>query len=230
MSLPDPVTQALRAQLRARQHALSARAGHVGWKIARSMPGVEEHLGPEGIVFGYLLSTSVLESGQQCRTAAAPTLFAETELALTLGRDVDPTADAAVCSQALAGVAVAVEIVDDAQPPGGHMHEIIAENVFHRAVAFGPTRPIAALSLQAFGHIAINGAVQAVGRIPEHPAESIMRIVRLLAAVGQRLRAGDRIITGSITHVPIQIGDEAVAEIRGLGAAAIRLAAEKPSN
>jgi 2-keto-4-pentenoate hydratase len=46
-------------------------------------------------------------------------------------------------------------------------------------------------------------------------------MARLLAAVGHQLRAGGRLITGSITHVPIQNGDVAVAGIESLGTAEV---------
>ena len=172
VKLPEPIAQALLAQLDNRRRVLSGKAGHVGWKIAKSMPGVADHLGPDGAVFGYLTSTSMLQSGQQYRTHAVPSLRAETELAVTLGCDVDPIADPATCRDAIAGVAVALEIVDVAQPPGGDMHDIIAKNVFHRAVAFGPVHPLAALPVQATANITVNGAVRQVGRLDADPAQS----------------------------------------------------------
>jgi 2-keto-4-pentenoate hydratase len=230
MDLPDPVAHALRAQMDARRRALSAGVSRVGWKVARDMPGVAEHLGSDGIVFGYLVSASVLESGQRYRTHVVPTLCAETELALTFGHDVDPMADLATCRDAIAGVAVALEIVDVAQPPGGDMHDIIVENVFHRVVAFGQTCPLAALPTWATANMTINGSVRQVGQLHGDAAQSVLVMARLLAAVGQRLRAGDRLITGSITHVPIRNGDAATAAIDGLGTADISVGAETPSN
>jgi 2-keto-4-pentenoate hydratase len=47
----------------------------------------------------------------------------------------------------------------------------------------------------------------------------------VLAAVGERLRAGDRIITGLVVQVPIRPGDEVAAELDGLGAAHLTIAA-----
>lgn len=40
---------------------------------------------------------------------------------------------------------------------------------------------------------------------------------RFLGAIGERLRAGDRIITGSIVQVAIQQGSEVMADLAGLG-------------
>lgn len=226
MDLHSPVARSLKSQADVRRRALTHGAAHVGWKVAKDMPGVDEHLGPGSMVFGYLISTTVLPSGERYRTRPVETLRAETELALTLRRDIDPTADAAGCAEAISGIAVAVEIVDVAQPPGGDMHEIIAENVFHRAVAFGPTYPVTFLANRAPARITVNGSVREAGAIGLHLGEPLADMARLLTAIGEHLRAGDRVITGSITHVPVQIGDTVVAQIDGLGTAAISIAAE----
>ena len=220
------VARSLMSQANARRQALTEGAAHVGWKVAKDMPGVDEHWGPGSIVFGYLTSTSVLPSGEQYRTCAVETLHAETELAVTLGRDIDPTADAAECTDAIAGFAVAIEIVDVAKPPGGGMHEIIAENVFHRAVAFGPTHPVTSIADRVPARIAINGAVRETGTVGFRCGPLLVAMARLLTVIGEQLRAGDRVITGSINHVPIQIGDVATAEIDGLGSATISIVSD----
>jgi 2-keto-4-pentenoate hydratase len=43
------------------------------------------------------------------------------------------------------------------------------------------------------------------------------QVARVLAAVGERLEDGDRVITGSVVQVPIGRGDEVVADARPLG-------------
>ena len=44
-----------------------------------------------------------------------------------------------------------------------------------------------------------------------------------LEAVGEKLRAGDRIITGSLTHVPVRAGDAIEISIAPLGSLAIQI-------
>jgi 2-keto-4-pentenoate hydratase len=51
-------------------------------------------------------------------------------------------------------------------------------------------------------------------------AELVLAAARLLGSVGERLQAGDRLITGSIVQVPIQHGDEVIADLGPLGRAA----------
>jgi len=46
-------------------------------------------------------------------------------------------------------------------------------------------------------------------------------VARLLGAVGERLRAGDLILSGSVTQVGVAAGDKVRAEIDGLGSVAL---------
>jgi 2-keto-4-pentenoate hydratase len=45
-------------------------------------------------------------------------------------------------------------------------------------------------------------------------------VAELLGAVGERLQADDRLITGSVVRIPIEPGDEVVADLGPLGRAA----------
>ena len=56
------------------------------------------------------------------------------------------------------------------------------------------------------------------------PDRTVAAIARLLAAVGERLEPGDRILAGSSCHVPVAPGEEVVAEIDALGAVAVTIA------
>jgi 2-keto-4-pentenoate hydratase len=45
----------------------------------------------------------------------------------------------------------------------------------------------------------------------------VQAAARIVAAVGERLQAGDRIITGSVVQVGLEPGDEVIAELGALG-------------
>jgi 2-keto-4-pentenoate hydratase len=51
----------------------------------------------------------------------------------------------------------------------------------------------------------------------------LLATARQLEAVDERLRAGDRIITGSLTHVPVRAGDAVEISIEPLGSLAIQI-------
>ena len=48
-------------------------------------------------------------------------------------------------------------------------------------------------------------------------AELVLAAARLLASVGERLQARDSLITGSVVQVPVEPGDEVIADLGPLG-------------
>jgi 2-keto-4-pentenoate hydratase len=53
----------------------------------------------------------------------------------------------------------------------------------------------------------------------------VRAVAQLLAAVGERLQAGDRILSGSLTRVPVAPGDHVAAIIDDLGSLDARITA-----
>jgi catechol 2,3-dioxygenase-like lactoylglutathione lyase family enzyme len=95
--------------------------------------------------------------------------------------------------------------------------------LFHRAFALGPTRP----SLPAGGveaTLSVNGGRRASDRSAADFAERIRIVARLLGAMGERLRAGDRVITGSVVQVAVAPGDEVVTDLGELGRVGLTIA------
>jgi 2-keto-4-pentenoate hydratase len=221
VDLPGPVLAALQAQMGARRAAIDGGAAHVGWKVARSIPGVEDYLGFDGTVFGYLTSSTVLAPDSSYRIADAAEPCAETEFAVQLGRDLLPNASTTAVSMAIAGIGVALELVDVGVGTG--MHDVIAQDVFHRAVAFGPTREVAALPADAQAWLRVNGELRETVPATTQLAETVALMARLLDGLGEQLLAGDRIICGSLTHVRVEPGDQVTAEIAGLGSVSLAL-------
>jgi 2-keto-4-pentenoate hydratase len=72
--------------------------------------------------------------------------------------------------------------------------------------------------------LVVDGDVRAVGRASDDLTKLVAQAARLLAAVGERLQAGDRIITGSIVQVPVRPGDAVVADLGPLGRARLSIA------
>lgn len=209
-ALHPRIVAATRAQLDARRATLDAGARRVGWKIALGIAEVEELIGTEPAI-GYVTSTTLLEPGGTYSAAADRGLRAETELAVEVGE-----------GGRIAGLAVALEIVDVSRRPGG-MEAIVAANVFHRAVAFGPTRPGAEVA-GARVRLLIGGDVRDEGPVRGDPEATVRAAARLLDAVGERLEPGDRVLAGSSCHVPAGPGDAIAAEIDGLGRVEARIA------
>jgi 2-keto-4-pentenoate hydratase len=215
----DPrLVAALTEQLANRSRLLDAGAKHVGWKLGM---GERESIGGE-IAVGHLTSATCLESGSTHRAGAAAQLHADAEVAVELGRDVDPDGDTASVDEAMAVYAPALEIVDLA-PIQGEPESVVAANVFHHAVAFGPWRDVLPNGT-VDATLVVDGVERARDRVEADLGDRLIAAARLLRAVGERLLAGDRIITGLIVQVLVERGNEVAADFGPFGAARLMIA------
>src|SRR3954469_4720746 len=120
------VVVALRTQLESWRATLGEGAARGGWKLAYDIAEIDEVTGGQPVI-GYITSATVIEPGGTY-AGATPTLRAETELAIEVGEE-----------GGVAGLGVALELVDVARPPHD-LEGIVTGNVFHRGVAFGEVR------------------------------------------------------------------------------------------
>jgi 2-keto-4-pentenoate hydratase len=218
------VIAGLEAQLRDWRAALDSGVTRVGWKIGLNVPEIQKALGIEESVIGYLTSRTLVESGSEYSAAGDASLRAEPEVALEIGRDVEGDANEDAAREAIAGLSVALELVDVTPPSEDGIEAIVATNVFHRAVVLGASRP--ALPGEAAGVIEVNGEQRGAADVPSDFADVVLLTARLLGEAGERLERGDRIIAGSLTpQVPLAVGDEVGVEIEGLGRVETRIAA-----
>lgn len=197
----DPrLVAAMRRQLASRP----AGATRVGWKYGS---GDGERIGGE-IAVGSLTSATLLADGATFGGGGRD-LHADAELGVELGDD-----------GSVARYAAALEICDLAGDDGPE--EVVARNVWHRAVAFGPF--VEALPTGMEGALVVNGERRATGRAASDVEERVAAIARVLEAAGERLEPGDRIITGLIVNTSVGAGDEVRADLGELGCATLRIA------
>lgn len=110
--------------------------------------------------------------------------------------------------------AAALELVDVTRPPDD-FEKIVAENIWHRGVAFGPfteTPPPDRFPAR----VTVDGQVRGETEGSVDVEEALRVARRLLPAVADRLEPGDRIIAGSILQVPVTSG-EVTVELGPLG-------------
>jgi 2-keto-4-pentenoate hydratase len=214
------VSLALQAQLRARRAQLDAGAVRIGWKVGLHIAEVEEVMGSEP-VFGYLTSATRLDSGGTFHARGVRALRAEAEVAVVLGRDVHPTDPPESVCAAVTGLATALELVD-VDPPVNDFEGVVADNAYHRAFVLGtPRRVVPGTRLESICRV--NGEVRDSGVTSEDFSTKLMTLARQLEAVGEGLRSGDGIITGSLTHVPVRAGNTVEISIAPLGSLAIEI-------
>jgi 2-oxo-hept-3-ene-1,7-dioate hydratase len=215
VSVDDEIAAGMRAQLGRRDAELMAGAQPLGWKLGLTVPAVQEALGLEGPVAGFLTSGTRVDAGAEVSLAGFTAGFAEPEVAIHVGE-----------GGAVAGLGAAIELVD-IDLPFEVLEAILVGNVFHRAVAIGPMHEGATLD-GVTARVTRSGeptgeAVPA--EVVGDPAEVVRFVAGYLEPHGARLEPGHVIIAGSLTApVPVSPGDRFEVDLGPLGALALNFA------
>jgi 2-keto-4-pentenoate hydratase len=136
---------------------------------------------------------------------------AEPEIAVFLGSDVgDPDGVA----DAVDAVAPAIELAD-VHPPPEDLAAVMAGNIFHRAVILGePGSGRAGADITGLqAHVTLDGieeaAVDDLEALTGELVSTLAHTARVLNVFGERLRAGEVVIMGSVTPpLPLQPGTQ----------------------
>jgi 2-keto-4-pentenoate hydratase len=201
------------AMLVRRRERLAQGAEPIGWKVGFNISVAQQKLGIDAPLAGFLSTDGLLENGAEVSLADGPVVV-ESEVAVELGDD----------ARSIAALLPALEVAD---PPDldQDVETILAGNIFHRAVAFGPrveTRE------PGGARILVNDEIEhEVG-----PAETAAHLEAMIDAVARRLLAadeelspGDRIITGVLAppHAA-HPGDRVRLELGALGSVELAFA------
>jgi 2-keto-4-pentenoate hydratase len=207
------VERGTRAMLVRRREILARSAEPIGWKIGFNVPEIQEKLGIDRPLAGFLTSDGLLEDGAEVSLEGP--VMVESEVAVEVGDD----------GRSIAALLPALELADPPELDLG-VEEMLAGNIFHRAVAFGPR-----VETQAPGgaRIIVNGDVEHSlpgERAGANLAEMVDAVAGRLADVGEELRPGDRIITGILAppHAA-EPGDTVRLELEAVGGVELRFAA-----
>jgi 2-keto-4-pentenoate hydratase len=138
----------------------------------------------------------------------------ESEVAVELGDD----------ARSIAALLPALELADPPDLDLG-VEQILAGNIFHRAVAFGPR---VETQEPGAGRILVNGEEQHALSAEQTAANleaMVETVAGRLAEAGEELQPGERIITGILAppHTA-QPGDTVRLELESLGAVELRFA------
>ena len=201
------VPAATAAMLERRREILAEGADAIGWKVGFNVPAVQEKLGIEAPLAGFLSTAGLVADGATLPLAGRPTVV-EQEVAVELGSD----------GRTIVALLPALEVAD---PPdiSWDLQRILAGNIFHRAVAFGPR-----VETEAPGEalVLVNGEEHErvpAERTAAHLEAMVAAVGDRLQAAGERLRSGDRIITGVLCPpATVGPGDVVRLELEALGA------------
>jgi 2-keto-4-pentenoate hydratase len=212
-ALPPELAAPQRALLERWRQDIASGASRIGWKIGHDIPEVEAVVGRQPVI-GCLTSRTLVENGGAWYRRGAD-LRAETEFAVELGTRLGSGADLSAASASISGLCVAVEIVDLAYAPGD-VDAIMRGNVFHRAVAFGPTRRNRRSQLGP-ATLNLDGTIHHAREPMPDPTRVVQTVAEILGQFGESLVAGDRILSGSFVHEPLGDTRVATATIENLG-------------
>lgn len=182
----------------------------LGWKLAFGGPAAMERLRINAPLVGFLMEHAVVASGSTISFSGWKKPAAEPELAVYMGKDLASGDSREATMGAIAGLGPAIELAA-VDHPSDDVEGTLARNIYQRHVVLGERDAkhaggsLAGLNARVFR----NGAELANTAEFEALTGELITIVghvaNLLAHFGETLRAGQIVITGSITP-PIWVG------------------------
>jgi 2-keto-4-pentenoate hydratase len=216
----DPrVAAGLPAQLARRAQLLAGGAEPAGWKVGFNMPAVQKAFGISEPISGFLTSATRVSPGESHSLTGARQPMAEPELAIHIGAELAADCDRVAAQAAIVALGPAIEVAD-VDSSLTDLGEIVARNVFHRAVLFG--RPVGDVPIaDIVARVALNGEPFGEVELLEatlDPVSVVRLIARTIGVGGERLRPGDAIISGSLVPPPVvSPRDELALDLGPLG-------------
>jgi 2-keto-4-pentenoate hydratase len=223
----ERVMRGMRAQLALRRERLAGGDAPLGWKVGFAAPAMLERLRISAPLVGFLTRNARVKSGENVSLAGWAKPVAEPEIAVLLGCDVPAGADTATARAAISAVSPAIELVDVGTPPEDP-ERILAGNIYQRHVVLGEELRAGSAADGLTCRVIRRGREVASTCDPQANTGTWIDIVRhvadVLAAFGERLRAGEIIITGSVV-APLTIEpdeDEIAFAVDPIGSASVR--------
>ena len=207
----DPrVARGMRALLATLRARLDAGDGRLGWKLAFGSPAGMKQLGVSAPIVGFLVGSGRIEDGGTCSVRGWGRPVVEAEVAAHLAKDVPPGSGREGAAAAIGALGPALEIVD-LSDQSTDVEEVLAADIYQRHVVLG--RPSRGASLVGVsGLVLVDGAEVARTEDPqEMPGELVglvAHVADVLGEVGERLAAGDVVITGAVVPpMPVRGGE-----------------------
>ena len=198
------IKKGMTAQLAKRRARIAAGEKPLGWKVGLGAPATMERLKLAAPIVGFLMQRGLLLSGSTASLASYIKPVAEPEICVRMARDLPSGASADEAAAAVKEIFPAIELADlDPAPAIENLDAVLEGDIFQRHVVLcGNTRAGAntsGLTSRVFRHgkeVNVTTDPEALtGKLPD----IVAHVASTLAAFGEKLAAGDVIITGSIT-------------------------------
>lgn len=203
----------------------------VGMKMGLTSRAKMEQMGVHEPIYGCLTSSMVMNDGAVLRLAETIHPRIEPEVAFILADDLEGPVTPAQALAAVGGVCAALEIIDSRYKDFKFtLPDVVADNT--SAVRFVLGAEYAAPEYVNLGNLGIvfeiNGVIVETGSsaaVLDNPARSLAELANMLARRGERLEAGQIILSGGATAAyPIKAGDWVRVTIDEIGTAEVRVA------
>jgi 2-keto-4-pentenoate hydratase len=206
----DPrIVRGMTAQFALRHQCLDGGDKLLGWKVGFGAPALLKQFNTTGPLVGFLTQNARMAPGSSVSLAGWAKPVAEPEVAVHIGHDVAAGATPEAAAAAIAGISPAIELVDLHEPPTDP-ERILSHDIYQRHVVLAGSTPARA-GAAADGltcRVMRRGAEFARTADPQANTgrwiDIVGHVANVLAAFGERLRAGEVIITGSVVP-PIAI-------------------------
>ncbi len=198
------IKKGMTAQLAKRRARIAAGEKPLGWKVGLGAPATMERLKLAAPIVGFLMQRALLLSGSTVSLSGYTKPVAEPEICVRMARDLPAGASAAEAAAAVKDIFPAIELADlDPVPTIDNLDAVLEGDIFQRHVVLcGNTRASAATSgltsrvFRRGKEANVTADPEALtGKLPD----IVAHVASTLAAFGEKLAAGDVIITGSIT-------------------------------
>jgi 2-keto-4-pentenoate hydratase len=207
------IKKGMTAQLATRRARLAAGEKPLGWKVGLGAPASLEKLKISAPVVGFLMQKALLPNGATTSLKGYLRPVAEPEIAARMARDLGAGTTAAAALAAVADIRPAIELADlDPVPAPDNLDIVVAGDIYQRHVI---------LCEQSRAGASLDGIVSRVSRrdaeisrtgdpeaLTGKLGDIVAHVANTLAAYGEQLKAGDYIITGSITPPQMLDADE----------------------
>jgi len=218
------IERGMLVQLTERRRRIESGEASLGWKLGMGVPAAMTKLGTDAPLVGYLLEPARVEPGATVSIEGWANPRLEPEIAVHLGADLGPGASREEAEAAIAGLGVAIELVDpdaDADDP----EAILAADIFQRHVLLGPVSEgasatgVSARALKNGDEAAsAEDATEATG----DPVDLVLHVATVIGAAGESLRAGEVIICGSVVPaLGVASGDTVEVRLDPLGSLSV---------
>ncbi|MCC7487522.1 MAG: fumarylacetoacetate hydrolase family protein [Burkholderiales bacterium] len=233
MIAPGPDTRIARgmtAQLARRSSRLIAGDVSLGWKVGFGAPAAMAQLGIRAPLVGFLCAGARLAPGAAVDVSRWKQPAAEAEIAVWMGADLPGGAGRDAVKRAIEGIGPAIELADVAFPPAD-VEAILKGNIYQRHVLLGPCdRARAGCVLDGLSAVVARNGTEIARLSDTQPAtgelvDIVRHVADTLAAFGERLRAGEVVITGSITPpLWVAAGEDLLFRLEPVGEVSVRFA------